>query len=94
MLIPYQINKLQEAYYHALFQLLITLIGFESIWEITTNRGRIDLTITTSSFISKIEIKLNTSSENALQQIEERGYYERFRFSGKNRHGRYSFQRK
>ena len=46
--------------------------------EGSTSDGRIDILAETPRFIYIIEIKLNDSTEAALQQIEEKGYARRF----------------
>ncbi|MBA3751585.1 AAA family ATPase [Candidatus Dependentiae bacterium] len=81
--IPYQIHIAKEAYYHSLFQLLVTLIEFKSQSEIATDKGRIDLVVITQKYIYIFEIKYNTPAEEALKQIEEHFYYRRYLLSTK-----------
>jgi len=82
--IPYTLIKKQEDFYHILFQFLLSLLSLESQSEIITNKGRIDLVISTSIHIYIFEFKLNSTPEIALAQIKQRGYYQRFLHHGKN----------
>lgn len=50
------------------------LLGFYVDVERTTSRGRIDMTVKTHDYIYVIEIKLDGTAEEALQQIEDKGY--------------------
>jgi hypothetical protein len=43
-----------------------------------TNKGRIDLVLSTPTHTYIFEFKLNTKPEVALEQIKKRGYDERF----------------
>jgi len=81
--VPYTLIKKQEDYYHILFQFLLSLLSLESQSEILTNKGRIDLVLSTATHTYIFELKLNTSPEIALAQIKQRGYYERFLHQGK-----------
>jgi Holliday junction resolvase-like predicted endonuclease len=76
--IPYQLHMKQEKFYHALLQMACTVAGINAQSEYSTSHGRIDLILDLSKIVYVIEIKFNDSAENALQQIEERRYYERF----------------
>jgi len=80
--IPYTI--IGEDYYHVLFQFLLSLLSLEAQSEIITNKGRIDLTLNTKTHTYVFELKLNSTPENALAQIKNRGYYERFLHKGKH----------
>jgi len=48
-----------------------------------TNKGRIDLVISTVTHTYIFELKLDAAPEVALAQIKERGYYERYLQKGK-----------
>jgi len=50
------------------------LLGFYVDVEKTTSRGRIDMVIKTQDYIYVVEIKLDSTPEEALKQIEEKGY--------------------
>ena len=54
--------------------IILDLIGMDVQVERATSSGRIDLTVQTKEYIYIIELKINSSVEKALQQIEEKGY--------------------
>ncbi len=59
-------------------QLLLTLLSIEAESEISTDKGRIDMTLKTPNHIYVFEIKFKEDAASALKQIEERKYYERY----------------
>ena len=59
-------------------QLICSMLDIETQSEISTDKGRIDLTIETKKYVYIFEIKLNADAKTALRQIEERRYYERY----------------
>lgn len=77
--IPYSLSKGRaESYFQNNFYIIFTLLGFVVEAEYTTSRGRIDILIKTPKYIYVMELKLNGTAEEALQQIEEQGYGEQF----------------
>ena len=76
--IPYTLHINQESYYHSLFQFLMSLLSLESQSEVLTDKGRIDHVIILDHYIYIFELKLNKSPEEALQQIKEKQYYQRY----------------
>ncbi len=82
--IPYQINKVDEKHYHSMMYLLVMLMPFDSDAEKSTSKGRIDLVIKTPRFIYIFEVKINTPAKAALQQIEDRTYYEEYLTDGRS----------
>lgn len=76
--IPYNLHIKKEAYYHSLFQFLMCLLILETQSEVLTNNGRIDTVIQTDTFIYIFELKVNKTPEQALQQIVDTKYYERY----------------
>ena len=81
--IPYQITATQEAYFHSVVHVVLTLTGFVTYSEIPTNQGRMDAVLDTGRHIYLFEFKLRESAEDALAQIRAKGYPERFRAAGK-----------
>lgn len=75
--VSYAILKTKEGYMHSNIHLILKLLGFTIESEETTNIGRIDAVIRFSNIIYIIEFKNGTSSE-ALAQIEEKRYHEKF----------------
>jgi hypothetical protein len=80
--IPYTIKR--EDYYHSLFQFLLSLLSLEAQSEILTDKGRIDVALTTKTHVYIFELKVNNTAKVALEQIKEKRYYERF--LNKNKH--------
>ncbi|KKQ32643.1 MAG: hypothetical protein US49_C0006G0094 [candidate division TM6 bacterium GW2011_GWF2_37_49] len=81
--IPYSMHIQKEAYYHSLFQLIGTLLGFDIQSEVLTSVGRIDLLLQTSKHIYIFEFKFGKTVEEAMAQIKDRRYYEKFLNYGK-----------
>jgi hypothetical protein len=76
--VPYQLYMKQEKYYHSLFMMICIGAGIKAQSEYSTNLGRIDLILEFPKVIYIIEVKFNKSAAEALAQIEERRYYEKF----------------
>ena len=70
----YQIAGKMELYFQNAMYVIFKIMGFYTEVERTTSRGRIDVLIKTKDFIYIIELKLDGSADEALQQIEEKGY--------------------
>ncbi|OQY36071.1 MAG: hypothetical protein B6229_10765 [Spirochaetaceae bacterium 4572_7] len=66
-----------EGYYASIIFSFLFSLGYDIIAEDVTNRGRIDLTLKTKDAIFILEYKVNTH-ENAIKQIKERKYYEKY----------------
>ncbi len=76
--IPYDLKMDNENNFHNAFYILTTLIGIDAKAEVHTSDGRIDLLIETPKYIYVIELKYDGTPEEALSQIEEKGYARRF----------------
>ncbi len=66
-----------EGFYASVIYIYLQSLGFHIIGEDVTNKGRIDLTIIMGNAIYIIEFKVD-GKENALQQIKEKKYYEKY----------------
>jgi hypothetical protein len=77
-------NAESEAYYHTVFQVWMTMLGFNIQSEELTNRGRIDAVLKEDGWAVVIELKyhatakLDTLLKQAIAQIHEKRYYEPF----------------
>ena len=77
--IPYQIViPHREAYYQLIIYLTLKILGLEIIAEENTNKGRIDAVIFVPNYIYIIEFKFSSSSKQALLQIKNKTYYEKY----------------
>ncbi|MCJ8271539.1 MAG: ATP-binding protein, partial [Psychrosphaera sp.] len=81
--IPYDITLQHEKYYQSLFYALFKLIGLTIEAEVRTNQGRIDCVVQNDNTIYIIEFKLNGTKEQALQQIHDKNYAQKYQGSDK-----------
>ena len=76
--IPYDLKVENENNFHNIFYVLTTLIGLDAKAEVHTSNGRVDMLIETPKYVYVIELKYNSTPDDALRQIEEKGYPRRF----------------
>jgi len=82
--IPYQIfDAKQEKYYHAVIFLTFRLLGYYAQAEPSVGKGRIDAVVETSDGIFIFEFKVNGTLVQAMQQIHDNKYYQRYVASSK-----------
>jgi hypothetical protein len=82
--LPYTIwQKENEAFFHAILHLTFKLLGIYVQSEVLTSDGRIDSIIHFTDKIYCIEIKLDKSAKEALEQIHEKGYLTPYKNEGK-----------
>jgi hypothetical protein len=74
----YEIVGDMELYYQNALFLITRLMGFYVTAEYNTSDGRIDIVLQTDRYIYLIECKLDSSAEEALQQIETKDYQRPF----------------
>ncbi|MDR2771596.1 MAG: PD-(D/E)XK nuclease domain-containing protein, partial [Clostridiales Family XIII bacterium] len=72
--IPYDLNEEAERYYHLVLYLVFTLLGQYARAEVHSAKGRSDAVVETEEAVYVFEFKLNGTAEEALAQIDERGY--------------------
>lgn len=73
--IPYDLSKNKpEVYFENNIYIIFKLMGFNVDTEYRTSAGRVDLLVKAKGFVYVIELKLNGSAEDALRQINEKGY--------------------
>jgi hypothetical protein len=63
-----------EAYYHRIFFFFFRMLHNEVLAEVRSAKGATDVVIKTPKYIYVIEIKIDSTPEVALQQIEAKGY--------------------
>ena len=82
--IPYDISsRAPEETYQAVFSAILYFIGVGVTPEVRTNEGRIDAVMETPDHVYVMEFKRDKSASEALAQIKEKKYYEKFLGSGK-----------
>ena len=73
--IPYDLAKGRtESYFQNNLYIIFKLLGFFVQAEYRTSRGRIDILLQTPNYIYVMELKLDGTAEEALQQIEANDY--------------------
>lgn len=70
----YEVIRLQELHYSNVLYIVFKLLGFYTQVEYKTSNGRIDLVLQTSDYIYIMEFKLSGTADEALAQINEKGY--------------------
>jgi len=97
--IPYELHVNEEAYYHSIFYAIMTLLGFNMDVEVSTSKGRIDAILELDDKVYVMEFKyyncpsdinddakkelINTALDNAMNQIIDRGYCDKYKGSCK-----------
>lgn len=81
--IPYDLNDQTERHYHVVFYLVFTLLGQFIESEVKSAMGRSDAVVETPDSVFVFEFKLNGSAEDALAQIDDKGYLIPYQASGK-----------
>ena len=78
-----QIVEMLEYNFQVAIYLTFTLMGQFTQCEVHSIKGRADAIVQTADAIYIFEFKTNDSAENALKQIDELGYAEKFNSGGK-----------
>ena len=83
--IPYQWEKdnRNEHYYHALLYTLLTSFGADVRAEEPTAKGQTDLTLLMPKGIYVMEIKYDHTAQEALDQINRKGYADKYALDGR-----------
>lgn len=72
--IPYELNDKTERHYQAIFYLVFRLLGQYINVEERSAKGRADAVVKTKNYVYVFEFKLDGSVDDALQQIDSKGY--------------------
>ena len=97
--IPYQLHIPKEAYYHSIFYAVMMMLHFDMGVEVSASRGRVDALLELPDRVYIMEFKYTECPKGAkkerkqnlfdaalkegMDQIEEKGYADRYRGSGK-----------
>lgn len=82
--IPYELsNGMPEIYFENNLYILFNIIGIDASAEWHTSAGRIDMLLRMPDYIYIMELKLEGSAEEALAQIDEKGYALQFEHDGR-----------
>lgn len=71
---PYELNDKTERHYQVVFYIVFKLMGQFCEAEVRSARERADAVVKTKDYIFVFEFKLNGSMEEALKQIDDKGY--------------------
>ena len=97
--IPYELHVDAEAYYHSIFYVFMTLLGFDMGVEVSVSKGRVDAILELEGKAYVMEFKyencprgmsaekkqklVETALDKAMAQIVDRGYSDKFKGSNK-----------
>ena len=79
----YEIVGKAEKYFQNTLYVFFRLLGFYTNVEYHTANGRIDVVIQTPQYVYILELKVDRSAQEALQQIEDKGYARPFANDGR-----------
>lgn len=82
---PYGLTELdkREKYFQSCLYLMLRALGFEPQAELQTCNARIDMILQTRRYIYIFELKTDGTPQDAIDQINEKGYYLPFISAGK-----------
>ena len=87
--IPYSMRRKEtererERYFHYTFYLLMRMVSCYTVYtEKQQSEGRVDCIVETPNYIYIFEFKLDGTAEEALAQIEEKGYARQYEADGR-----------
>lgn len=80
--VPYCENARSEGHFQQVFYIIFSLLGAYVDVEVRTPRGRVDLVVRTGTVLYVMELKLDKTADDAMQQINLKDYPERFALCG------------
>ena len=82
--LPYCANTNYEGHYQQMLYVIFTLLtSYDIRVEPHTAKGRIDISLETKNIIYVMELKLNKSAQEAMDQINAKHYADAFKMKGK-----------
>lgn len=81
--VPYQMELDSERNFHNVMLMLVMLLGIKVKAEYATSAGRIDILLETDKYVYVIELKINRSAREALDQINSKDYALAFAANGR-----------
>ena len=76
--IPYCDNTNYEGHYQQVLYIIFSLVGYYTDVEVRTPRGRVDVVVRTKTALFIIEVKMDKTVKDAMDQINLKNYPERF----------------
>ncbi len=83
--IPYDLENKSEKHFQTIIYLTFSLLGYYTQAEVKSAVGRADAVCRTKDRVYVFEFKVDGSAEEALRQIDEKGYLIPYRFEGTER---------
>ena len=83
--IPYDLENKSEKHFQTIIYLIFSLLGYYTQAEVKSAIGRADAVCRTKDRIYVFEFKVDGSAEEALKQIDDKGYLIPYRFEGAER---------
>ena len=83
--IPYDLENKSEKQFQTIIYLIFSLLGYYTQAEVKSAVGRTDAVCRTKDRVYVFEFKVDGSAEEALRQIDEKGYLIPYRFEGTER---------
>jgi Predicted AAA-ATPase/PD-(D/E)XK nuclease superfamily len=80
-------QKQTEGLYHGLVHLIFSYLGVMIQSEVHSSKGRADAIVQTANEIYIFEFKFNKTAQEAIEQINKKGYASRYTTSGKKIRG-------
>ena len=84
--IPYDLENKSEKHFQTIIYLIFSLLGYYTQAEVKPAVGRADAVCRTKDRIYVFEFKVDGSAEEALKQIDEKGYLIPYRFERSDGH--------
>ena len=81
--VPYMIDDKNEHHFHAMLYTLFVSFGADMVAEDLSSKGRADLTLKMPRGIYVIELKYNDTADAALEQIDRKGYADKYALDGR-----------
>lgn len=78
--IPYDLENKSEKHFQTIIYLIFSLLGYYTQAEVKSAVGRADAVCRTKDRVYVFEFKVDGSAEEALRQIDEKGYLIPYRF--------------
>lgn len=81
--IPYQDSRFDENHWTQMLYVIFSLLGLHVESQVRTAKGRIDVVVGTKEDIYVMEVKLDRSAQEALEQINSRKYLVPYSLDGR-----------
>ena len=80
--VPYCDHTDYEGNYQQLLYIIFSMLSYEVDVEVRTPHGRVDVVLKTRNALYLMELKLDKSANEAIEQINLKNYSERFALCG------------